>query len=293
MQDNTAKIYIIRDEDEPIEGPYWSSHVRILVDAAKILQIPLCESSIADTYLISQMQPWDLILYRPTYLGAVRTNFGTKIRQLPGFVINKRGMDLGCKQEFAQFCKEYQIPTPKTWLPQEFLFARNDENIPKDCRFVIKKTRSSQGNGVFGVFDMEACIQKISTMKTDIIIQEFCALEKPIYDIRLMMVGRKVVGAMKRVLHSDDPVEFRSNLALGTSSPEEWHPVDDVILNAQNIQEKSGLDWVGLDVILYQERYLFLECNMFPGLNGISQICPNIARDVLISLLDIGRKGYE
>ena len=293
MQDNAAKIYIIRDEDEPMEGPYWSSHVRILTDQARTMRIPLYECCLTDQHHISQIRPWDLILYRPTYLGEIRTNFCTKVRQLPGFVINKKGMDLGCKKEFADFCKEYQIPTPKTWSPKEFQLARHVENISKDCRFLIKKTRSSQGSGVFGVFDLETCMQKIFTMETEIIIQEFCALEKPIYDIRLMMVGDNVVGTMKRVLHSDEPEEFRSNLALGTSIPEYWQPIENVILIAQYIQQKSGLDWVGLDVIFYQERYLFLECNMFPGLNGISQVCPTIARDVLLSLLNIARKRYE
>ena len=128
-------------------------------------------------------------------------------------------------------------------------------------------------------------------MSDDIIVQEFCEMEQPIYDIRMMMVGTELVGAMKRVLHSDDPLEFRSNLSLGNSVAERYTPSLELIASAQRIQQKSLLDWVGIDVISYQESFLFLECNTSPGLKGISEICPNIVEEVLLSLLERAQKN--
>ena len=36
---------------------------------------------------------------------------------------------------------------------------------------------------------------------------------------------------------------------------------------------------------MHREKYLFLECNVRPGLKGISKVCPDITQDVLLSIL--------
>ena len=108
---------------------------------------------------------------------------------------------------------------------------------------MIKESESSQGKGVFRAYDIQDCLDQINKMSDDIIVQEFCEMEQPIYDIRMMMVGTELVGAMKRVLHSDDPLEFRSNLSLGNSVAERYIPSLELIASAQRIQQK--VCWIG------------------------------------------------
>ena len=38
MQLRTQKIYVVRDDMEPEEGPYWSAHVDLLIREARSLK---------------------------------------------------------------------------------------------------------------------------------------------------------------------------------------------------------------------------------------------------------------
>ena len=288
-EDQVQHIYVIRDEMEPKEGPYWSSHVDILIQKARMLELCIHEVNISEITVISKIKPHDLVLYRPTYYGEKRSEFCKKVHGLKGFVINRNGLNIGNKVSFFDFCQQHHIPTPKTWYKNSFIQAATNSRISKEMSFVIKKSESSQGKGVFRAYDIQNCLEKINEMEDDIIVQEFCEMEQPIYDIRLMMVGTKLVGAMKRVLCSDDPLEFRSNLSLGNSVGEIYIPSTEMIEYAQKIQKNSLLDWVGIDVIVHQESFLFLECNTSAGLKGISSVCPNIVEEVLLSLLERAR----
>lgn len=275
----------------PKESPFWSAHVDMLIQRARMLELPIHEVNIAESALLSKITPQDLILYRPTHLGEKRSEFCTKVHNLKGFVINRNGLHIGHKGTFFDFCQQHHIPTPKTWYKNSFIQAVADSRISPEISFVIKESESSQGKGVFRAYDVQDCLDQINKMSDDIIVQEFCEMEQPIYDIRMMMVGTELVGAMKRVLHSDDPLEFRSNLSLGNSVAERYTPSLELIASAQRIQQKSLLDWVGIDVISYQESFLFLECNTSPGLKGISEVCPNIVEEVLLSLLERAQKN--
>jgi glutathione synthase/RimK-type ligase-like ATP-grasp enzyme len=285
MQLRTQKIYVVRDDMEPEEGPYWSAHVDLLIREARSLKLNVQETKISETEHISKIEPHDLILYRPTYLGVVRREFCTQIKGLNGFVINRTGLKIGNKISFSHFCREHQIPTPKTWSRESFKNAVDMNHISSGMSFVIKKSNSAQGKGIFRAFDIQHCLAQLKEIKKNVVIQEFCDMEKPIYDMRLMLVGTKFVGGMKRVLYSNDPMEFRTNLALGTSVAKKYTPTEEVLCYAKKIQQKSALDWVGIDVILHREKHLFLECNTAPGLKGISQVCPKITQKVLRLLL--------
>ena len=183
------------------------------------------------------------------------------------------------------------LPTTSHTNPQNvvqkfFIQAAADSRILRDV-IRDKESESSQGKGVFGQGHQD-CLDQINKMSDDIIVQEFCEMEQPIYDIRMMMVGTELVGAMKRVLHSDDPLEFRSNLSLGNSVAERYIPSLELIASAQRIQQKSLLDWVGIDVISYRNHFI-PRGNTSPGLKGISEVCPNIVEEVL-SLLEGHKK---
>ena len=288
-EEQLQHIYVIRDEMEPKEGPFWSAHVDILTKKARVMELSIREVRISDSDALSRITSQDLILYRPTHHGNVRYDFCSKVHRLKGFVINRNGLDIGNKSSFFKFCQQYEIPIPQTWYKSEFIQKVATSQISPKASFVIKESESSQGQGVFRAHDIQECLTQIHEMGDGIVIQEFCEMEQPIYDIRLMMVGTKLVGAMKRVLHSDDPLEFRSNLSLGFSTAGPYVPSKEMIEYAQNIQQYSSLDWVGIDIIPHKGSFLFLECNTSPGLKGISGVCPNVVEEVLLLLLERAR----
>ncbi|GAB4348070.1 MAG: 30S ribosomal protein S6--L-glutamate ligase [Flammeovirgaceae bacterium] len=132
---------------------------------------------------------------------------------------------------------------------------------------VIKLLEGTQGLGVILAETRQAVHSTLDTLhglKAKFIIQEYIK-EAQGTDIRVFIVGNKVVGAMKRQAKEG---EFRSNLHRGGSSthirlsPEEEKTA---IKAAQTI----GLDVAGVDMLPSKRGNLILEINSSPGLEGI------------------------
>ena len=87
-------------------------------------------------------------------------------------------------------------------------------------------------------------------------------------DIRALVVGGKVVAAMRRRAHGS---EFRSNFHLGGSvEPVEMTPrFEEIAVTAAN---KLGLDLAGVDMLEASNGPLVLEVNSSPGLEGIETV---------------------
>jgi glutathione synthase/RimK-type ligase-like ATP-grasp enzyme len=272
------KIWVVRDEYEPLEGPYWSGHVNILAQAARTLTLPICEICITNPK-IQQMMSHELILFRPTENGQARRAFIKHVQTLRGHSINKKSTFVGSKQSFHQLAQELSIPTPQTWIGEDFL--QEKPSLPHG--FVVKRSKGAQGNGVFFCATRKQAIQKIRKENRPMIVQEFIPLPK-LEDIRLLMVGETLSAAMKRVLNSDVQGEFRANLSLGTAHPIPYTPTDEVIQYAQRIMRHTGLDFAGIDVLIHNNTPFFLECNTRPGLKGIVQTDSNIATRTLTLL---------
>ena len=47
-EDQLQHIYVIRDEMEPKEGPFWSAHVDILIQKARMLDLRIHEVNISE-----------------------------------------------------------------------------------------------------------------------------------------------------------------------------------------------------------------------------------------------------
>jgi len=87
-------------------------------------------------------------------------------------------------------------------------------------------------------------------------------------DVRALVVGGKVVAAMRRRAHGS---EFRSNFHLGGSvEPVEMSPrFEEIAVTAAN---KLGLDLAGVDMLEAGNGPLVLEVNSSPGLEGIESV---------------------
>ncbi|WMW22988.1 30S ribosomal protein S6--L-glutamate ligase [Methanolobus mangrovi] len=132
---------------------------------------------------------------------------------------------------------------------------------------VIKLLEGTQGIGVVLAETQKAAesvIEGFMGVKANILVQEYIS-EANGADIRCLVIGGKVVAAMKRQALKG---EFRSNLHRGGSAevikitPEERSTV----VRAAKIM---GLNVAGVDILRSNHGPLVMEVNSSPGLEGI------------------------
>jgi ribosomal protein S6--L-glutamate ligase len=134
---------------------------------------------------------------------------------------------------------------------------------------VIKLLEGTQGIGVILAPDKkvaEAVIETLQSTRQNVLIQRFVAESKG-RDIRALVVGDRVVAAMRRSAVGD---EFRSNVHRGGST--EVVELDDeyrrVAVQAAQIM---GLKVAGVDMLEGADGPLIMEVNSSPGLEGIER----------------------
>jgi ribosomal protein S6--L-glutamate ligase len=132
---------------------------------------------------------------------------------------------------------------------------------------IIKLIEGTQGIGVLladTVKAAESIIELLQSQRQNVLIQKFVA-ESRGKDIRALVVGDRVVAAMRRVAQGQ---EFRSNVHRGgvaepVDLPEEY--VEAAIRSAQIL----GLRVAGVDMLESATGPQIMEVNSSPGLEGI------------------------
>ncbi|WP_416884744.1 30S ribosomal protein S6--L-glutamate ligase [Marinospirillum sp.] len=152
-------------------------------------------------------------------------------------------------------------------------FAHSPDDIDDLIRMVggaplvIKLLEGTQGIGVVLAETekaAESVIQAFMGLKANIMVQEYIK-EAGGADIRCLVIGDKVVAAMKR---QAQPGEFRSNLHRGGQAelikitPEERS-------TAVRAAKAMGLKVCGVDLLRSNHGPLVMEVNSSPGLEGI------------------------
>ena len=132
---------------------------------------------------------------------------------------------------------------------------------------VIKLLEGTQGIGVILAPDTlvaSAIIETLQSTKQNVLIQAFVEESKG-RDIRALVVGDRVVAAMRRTARGD---EFRSNVHRGGT-------VEAVDLDADHeatavrSAQIMGLRVAGVDMLEGRDGPLVMEVNSSPGLEGI------------------------
>lgn len=134
--------------------------------------------------------------------------------------------------------------------------------------YIIKVLEGTQGLGVVLVENEQAAhsvIQAFNKLKARIIVQEFIS-ECYGRDLRVFVVGGKVVGAMTRQASSG----FRSNLHRGgIAKLVELTPAEEE--TALKAAKVMGLEVAGVDILQSDRGPLVMEVNASPGLEGIEK----------------------
>ncbi|WP_345990532.1 30S ribosomal protein S6--L-glutamate ligase [Sulfurimonas sp. HSL1-2] len=152
-------------------------------------------------------------------------------------------------------------------------FARNPDDIEDvldmvgGAPVVIKLLEGTQGIGVVLAETKKAAesvIQAFMGLNANIMVQEFIK-EAGGADIRCLVIGDKVVAAMKR---QGPEGEFRSNLHRGGSAKViKITPAERA--TAVAAAKAMGLQVCGVDMLRSKRGPLIMEVNSSPGLKGI------------------------
>ena len=173
------------------------------------------------------------------------------------------------KLRSLQVLSKAGVGLPKT------VFANNPKEVDRLIELVggppvvIKLLEGTQGIGVVlaeSVKTAKSTIEAFYGLGKHVLVQEYIAEAKGA-DIRALVVGGRVVGAMKR--QSSDN-EFRSNLHRGGRS-EAIQVTPDIEWAAINAARALGLKVAGVDLLLSDRGPLVLEVNSSPGLEGIEK----------------------
>jgi ribosomal protein S6--L-glutamate ligase len=218
------------------------------------------------------LSDYDAIVPR---IGASVTYFGSAVvrqfEQMDVFTPNTANGITNSRDKLRaiQILSRHDIGMPKT------AFVRDRKDVlPAIERVggapvVIKLLEGTQGIGVILAPDKkvaEAIIETLHTTRQNVLIQQYVA-ESRGRDIRALVVGDRVVAAMRRTAQGD---EFRSNVHRGGT-------VEGVSLEAAyertavRAAQIMGLRVAGVDMLEGNDGPLVMEVNSSPGLEGIEQ----------------------
>lgn len=247
-----------------------------------------------------QLSDYDAVLPR---IGNSITYFGTAVvRQFEQMDVYTPNTAYGIsnsrdKLRATQILSKHGIGMPAT----TFVRDRADV-IPAIERVggapvVIKLLEGTQGIGVILAPDIkvaEAIIETLQSTKQNVLIQRFVKESKG-RDIRALVVGDRVVAAMRRVAQGD---EFRSNVHRGGSvEPVELDPAfEEAAVRSAQIM---GLKVAGVDMLEANDGPQVMEVNSSPGLEGIETatkldvagaIIDHIANQVAFPQIDVRQR---
>jgi ribosomal protein S6--L-glutamate ligase len=149
---------------------------------------------------------------------------------------------------------------------------------------VIKLLEGTQGIGVILAPSMkvaEAIIETLQSTKQNVLIQSYIK-ESRGRDIRALVVGDRVVAAMRRTAKGD---EFRSNVHRG-GSVEAVDLSEEFQATAVRSAQIMGLKVAGVDMLESEDGPLVMEVNSSPGLEGIESATKLDVAGAIIDYVD-------
>lgn len=155
---------------------------------------------------------------------------------------------------------------------------------------IIKVLRGTQGVGVMianTLAEAETIVRTFWELGHDVCVQEFIAESKG-RDVRALVVGRRVVGAMRRTAKAGD---FRSNLHRGgEAKAAELEPA--YAQAAVDAARLVGLEICGVDLLEGREGPKVMELNSSPGFEGLERATKqDIAGAIVQHALALGQRG--
>ncbi len=238
-------------------------------------------------YRGEELVGYDAIIPR---IGASITFFGTAVvrqfEMMGVYSINEsvaisRSRD---KLRSLQLLARKGIGLPVTGFANSTQYTNDLISLAGGAPLVIKLLEGTQGIGVvLGETKKaaESVIEAFRGLKVNILVQEFIK-EADGADIRCLVIGDKVVAAMKR---QGKEGEFRSNLhrgghaSIAKLTPEERS-------TAVRAARIMGLNIAGVDLLRSNHGPVVMEVNSSPGLEGIETATDKDVAGMIIQFIE-------
>jgi len=218
------------------------------------------------------LSDYDAILPR---IGRSITFFGTAVvrqfEQMDVYTPNTANGITNARDKLraTQILSRHAIGMPATAFVRNRADVRPAIERVGGAPVVIKLLDGTQGIGVILAPEVriaETIIETLHSTNQNVLIQHFVA-ESRGRDIRALVVGDRVVAAMRRVAAGD---EFRSNVHRG-GSVERVALTPEFEAAAVRSAQIMGLRVAGVDMLESDDGPLVMEVNSSPGLQGIEQ----------------------
>lgn len=235
-------------------------------------------------YHQKQLSDYDAVLPR---IGASITYYGTAVvrqfQEMDVFCANTAHGILNSRDKLRslQILSRHHLGIPKTNYVRDKKDVLPAIKRVGNAPVIIKLIEGTQGIGVLlaeSTRSAEAIIELLQSQKQNVLVQKFVAESKG-KDIRALVVGDRVVAAMRRVAQGQ---EFRSNVHRGgVAEPVELddHYKETAVRAAQIL----GLQVAGVDMLEGADGPQIMEVNSSPGLEGIER-CTQL--DVAGAIID-------
>lgn len=173
--------------------------------------------------------------------------------------------------------QQNNIPMPRTYVSST---VENAKELLKKVHYpvVMKFPEGTQGKGVLFAetpSSASALLDALGVLKQPVLVQEYIETEGT--DIRALVVGQKVVAAMRR---KAKPGEQRANIHAGGKG-------EAALLSRETAKvavataTALGADVCGVDILESPLGPLVIEANISPGLQGLQQVTSlNIADQI-------------
>ncbi len=178
-------------------------------------------------------------------------------------------------------CKKKDFPFPESVKIRDPHQYKRVLNL--GFPIVAKHEFMHRGEGVFLIKNEKELLEFIEKNKERLpffIFQKYIPYEK---DVRILIVGDKILGCMQRV----NPTDFRANIARGGYGKE--IKLNNEILNqAFELKEILDLDIAGVDVLITKDEYYFIEVNRSPRFQGFEKyVKKNVGKEIALFLSNL------
>lgn len=184
------------------------------------------------------------------------------------------------------FFSENGLPGIETYFFTHVSALKNPTDIIK-FPLIAKMAQGSAGKSVFKLENKKELSDFIKERNVDgnlFLFQKYYPIN---FDYRVLVVGKKVLGIMKR---SAQKGEWRTNFSLGgkVERCERNKKIEKIALETAR---KMGFDYLGIDILETNGDFRIIETNSLPQFKGFEKAFPEInVAEELIKLAEIKTK---
>lgn len=188
-----------------------------------------------------------------------------------------------------QALAKQNLPIPKTIIAPKVYYNRKEKNLPnldfiiKHLRFpmIVKEAYGSFGEQVYLIHTKKELEEKVQELYgKPFMFQEFIKSSEG-KDIRLQVVGDKVVAAMKRYSEND----FRANITSGGKMVA-YEPTEVAKEIAIQASKAIGADFSGVDLLFGEnDQYIICEINSNAHIRNLYDCTGINAADAIVEYI--------